>query len=97
MALDCFFADRIVLRLGTRALIECSRSSREAAGMPELPEVETMVRGVRRALAGAVLERLEVLDPSLLQNRGAEDFVRSAEGAVVESVERRGKWVILRL
>src|SRR5262245_33433759 len=65
--------------------------------MPELPEVETMVRGIRRALVGAVLDRLDVLDPFLLQNRGAEDIARSAEGARVESVERRGKWVVVGL
>ncbi len=35
--------------------------------MPELPEVETMVRGLRPALTGRKLRRLEVLDPSLIQ------------------------------
>ena len=35
--------------------------------MPELPEVETMVRGLRPALVGRRLRRLEVLDPSLVQ------------------------------
>ena len=34
--------------------------------MPELPEVETMVRGLRPALVGRTLRRVEVLDPFLL-------------------------------
>ena len=32
--------------------------------MPELPEVETMVRGLRPALEGRRLRRIEVFDPS---------------------------------
>ena len=34
--------------------------------MPELPEVETMVRGLRPALAGRVIERVTVHDPGAL-------------------------------
>ena len=34
--------------------------------MPELPEVETMVRGLRPAMLGRKLRRVEVLDPFLL-------------------------------
>ena len=34
--------------------------------MPELPEVETMVRGLRPALLGRTLRRVEVLDPFLV-------------------------------
>ena len=40
--------------------------------MPELPEVETMVRGLRPALEGRRLRRLEVLDPSLVQGCSAD-------------------------
>ena len=34
--------------------------------MPELPEVETMVRGLRPALSGRTLRAVTVHDPSLL-------------------------------
>ena len=33
--------------------------------MPELPEVETVARQLRRKMEGAVLVRLETLDPKL--------------------------------
>ncbi|MFO0959934.1 MAG: DNA-formamidopyrimidine glycosylase [Isosphaeraceae bacterium] len=64
--------------------------------MPELPEVETMVRGLRSAL-GDYLERIEVVDPFLLERVSAEDLERRAAGAAVRSVQRRGKWVVIEL
>ena len=65
--------------------------------MPELPEVETMVRGLRPALDGRTIEALEVRDPSLLQNCPAEALSRQARDAPVEAVGRRGKWVVIAL
>jgi formamidopyrimidine-DNA glycosylase len=65
--------------------------------MPELPEVETMVRGLRPALAGRVVRSLVVADPLLLQGCTAEELVRRGSGARVAGVGRRGKWVVLTL
>jgi formamidopyrimidine-DNA glycosylase len=65
--------------------------------MPELPEVETMVRGLQPALSGRRLRRLEVRDPSLVQGCSAEELARISRGATVSAVGRRGKWVVLTL
>jgi formamidopyrimidine-DNA glycosylase len=65
--------------------------------MPELPEVETMVRGLRPALTGRKLRRLEVLDPSLITVGSAADLSRHGRGATVLDVGRRGKWVVMTL
>ncbi len=65
--------------------------------MPELPEVETMVRGLRPAMAGRRISRLSVIDAHLLQGCSAEGIERRAGGAMVGSVGRRGKWVVLEL
>ena len=65
--------------------------------MPELPEVETMVRGLRPAMAGRRLAGATVHDPFLLQGVSAEDLERRAGGATVSAVDRRGKWVVIRL
>jgi formamidopyrimidine-DNA glycosylase len=65
--------------------------------MPELPEVETMVRGLRPALVGRRLVEVSVRDPFLLERCQAQEFERRARGAVVERVERRGKWVVITL
>ena len=56
--------------------------------MPELPEVETMVRGLRPALLGRRLRRLEVLDPSLVQGCSARRNWRGTAG-----VRRSTRWV----
>jgi formamidopyrimidine-DNA glycosylase len=65
--------------------------------MPELPEVETMVRGVRPALLGRKLRRLEILDPFLVQGCLAADLARHGRCATVSEVVRRGKWVVVTL
>ncbi len=65
--------------------------------MPELPEVETMVRGLRPVLAGRVLRAAKVSDPFLLQDVTAEEFERRVRGATVQGVARRGKWVVFTL
>jgi formamidopyrimidine-DNA glycosylase len=70
---------------------------RRESAMPELPEVETMVRGLRPLLTGQTLHRLRVQDPFLLEGVSAKELERRARGAKVEGVERRGKWVVLTL
>lgn len=65
--------------------------------MPELPEVETMVRGLRPALVGMHIQEAVVHDPFLLQPRAASDFESKVNGSIVDRVERRGKWVVIVL
>ncbi|MFO0909819.1 MAG: DNA-formamidopyrimidine glycosylase [Isosphaeraceae bacterium] len=73
------------------------RIQEEEQAMPELPEVETMVRGLRPAMVGFTLREAEVHDPFLLQGVSAEEFVRRVSGSEVRAVERRGKWVVIEL
>ena len=63
--------------------------------MPELPEVETMVRGLRPALVGRRVLEAEALDPLLLQGISAQELQDRLNCATVEVVERRGKWVVV--
>ena len=65
--------------------------------MPELPEVETMVRGLRPALVGRSVARIELHDPFLLQGCTAEEFARRSRNIEVAEVTRRGKWVVIGL
>src|SRR5439155_15482034 len=65
--------------------------------MPELPEVETMVRGLRPALEGRTIRALRVHDPFLLHGCSAEALQRRGRRARVAAVSRRGKWVVLAL
>jgi formamidopyrimidine-DNA glycosylase len=63
--------------------------------VPELPEVETMVRGLRPALSGRRLRGVTVHDPFLLQGCVGDELCRRLAGVWVEGVERRGKWVVI--
>ncbi|WP_337173381.1 bifunctional DNA-formamidopyrimidine glycosylase/DNA-(apurinic or apyrimidinic site) lyase [Paludisphaera sp.] len=65
--------------------------------MPELPEVETMVRGLRPALEGRRLASAELHDPSMLLGCTSEELAARCVGAVVSGVGRRGKWVVVEL
>ena len=65
--------------------------------MPELPEVETMVRGLRPAMEGLRIDVAEIADPFLLQGVSASEFVSKASGSSVDRVLRRGKWVVIVL
>ncbi|WP_437204889.1 bifunctional DNA-formamidopyrimidine glycosylase/DNA-(apurinic or apyrimidinic site) lyase [Planctomicrobium sp. SH664] len=68
--------------------------------MPELPEVETMVRGIRPLLEGARLIDVAACDcqckPILLEPQFPEIRQRSI-GQRIESVERRAKRVLIHL
>ncbi len=65
--------------------------------MPELPEVETMVRGLRPALVGHTIVEARICDPFMLQSISVAEFEGHIEGAGVERVMRRGKWVVIEL
>src|SRR5262245_55517855 len=65
--------------------------------MPELPEVETMVRGLRSVLEGRSIVAVRVLDPNLLVQISRREFERCLRGRRVQRVWRRGKWVVFDL
>jgi len=58
--------------------------------VPELPEVETFVRGLQ-PVVGAKIRRAEILD----QRLGLDG--RALEGARIECVARRGKHIVIQL
>jgi len=64
--------------------------------MPELPEVETVRRGLQPALEGARLERVQARRPDL-RFPLPEGFVQRLTGARVETLERRAKYLLGRL
>jgi len=64
--------------------------------MPELPEVETVCRGLEPVLKGARLTRVRQNRPDL-RFPFPERFVDRLEGAVVERLERRAKYLLFPL
>lgn len=64
--------------------------------MPELPEVETVRRGLQPALEGHRLTRVQARRPDL-RFPLPEGFVQRLTGARVEALERRAKYLLARL
>lgn len=64
--------------------------------MPELPEAETIVRGLKPVVTGACVRRTRVLRPDLLEVSPGR-FARQMKGRRIRTVSRRGKNVVLEL
>jgi formamidopyrimidine-DNA glycosylase len=65
--------------------------------MPELPEVETVVRQLEPEIEGHRIESLEVLDPRWSRPVLPERLGEEVGGATIEGFDRRGKYMLLRL
>lgn len=65
--------------------------------MPELPEVETVRRGLQIQLAEATIKSVNVLRPDSVAYPSVPDFVRLLTGRTFRSVDRRGKYLLLHL
>ena len=65
--------------------------------MPELPEVETIVRDIRPALLGRRLERVSLSHDDVLRGVTRRRLVRGLTGATVRDVFRRAKHAVLDL
>ncbi len=65
--------------------------------MPELPEVETIRAQLAPRLEGRVLARVEILDPRLTRPHDLFEVAEELEGDRVVAVQRRGKYLLLRL
>ncbi|MDR2895355.1 MAG: DNA-formamidopyrimidine glycosylase [Propionibacteriaceae bacterium] len=65
--------------------------------MPELPEVETVRRGLQRLVVGRVISRVEVLTQKSFGVVPPADLTSDLLGAGVTQADRRGKVMILEL
>jgi formamidopyrimidine-DNA glycosylase len=65
--------------------------------MPELPEVETIRRQLAPYLEGRTIERVRILDPRWTRPESPARVERELRGAVVEGLERWGKYLVWRL
>ncbi len=71
--------------------------------MPELPEVETIARGLRQGgqvglpVVGRVVQDAQVLWPRSIAKPEVADFLQRLRGQAVEDVYRRGKFICLTL
>jgi formamidopyrimidine-DNA glycosylase len=65
--------------------------------VPELPEVETIVRDLRPRLEGRQVRAAAVAEPGILRYPGAAEFRRRLAGRRLERVGRHGKFMLVAL
>lgn len=65
--------------------------------MPELPEVETTVRDLRPHVVGRTFREVKILIPRMVRVPSPEALREGLPGRRIESLERRGKFIIFRL
>src|SRR5215475_5444537 len=64
--------------------------------MPELPEVESVRRQLEPALVGRRFEHVRIDDPRLVRPHDPAEVAAELEGERVATLERRGKYLIVR-
>jgi formamidopyrimidine-DNA glycosylase len=66
--------------------------------MPELPEVEVLRRDLDREVVGRKVKAVEVHGTrSVRRHKRKKEFIEALEGRKVMGVDRRGKYLVLRL
>lgn len=65
--------------------------------MPELPEVETVRRGLQKHVSGRVIDSVEVLHPRVVRHQrdGEADLAALLSGGEIGEIRRRGKFLWL--
>ncbi|MBM7617477.1 formamidopyrimidine-DNA glycosylase [Weissella uvarum] len=64
--------------------------------MPELPEVETVRRGLTRLVKGRTVLSTEVRWPKIVNNMTPEEFDATLAQRKIEKIDRRGKYLLFR-
>jgi formamidopyrimidine-DNA glycosylase len=65
--------------------------------MPELPEVETVRRGLEKTVVGHRITAAEILLPKAVHPLSPAQFEQAVAGRIIESVGRRGKYLLFSL
>src|SRR3972149_3094246 len=64
--------------------------------MPELPEVETVVAGLRQTVLGRTIRKIEVLCPKIVKSN-LRSLTNRLPGQRIEEISRRGKNILFSL
>jgi formamidopyrimidine-DNA glycosylase len=65
--------------------------------LPELPEVETVVSDLRPHLSGRTITDVQVSNPAIVRHPNPTAFAAALRGRLIESLGRRGKYILFRL
>ena len=64
--------------------------------MPELPEVETVRRGLKKMILGKKISNIEIHYPKMIKT-DLNQFQKELPGQVIQSMGRRGKYLLFNL
>ena len=64
--------------------------------MPELPEVETVRRGLEKLILGKKISNIEIRYPKMIKT-DLNQFQKELPGQVIQSMGRRGKYLLFNL
>ena len=68
----------------------------EGGVMPELPEVETVRRGLEKLILGKKISNIEIRYPKMIKT-DLNQFQKELPGQVIQSMGRRGKYLLFNL
>lgn len=74
-----------------------SFSSKEREKLPELPEVETVRKGLEKLVVGKTIKEVVILWPRIIESPESELFAQQLIGQKIEKMARRGKFLIFKL
>jgi formamidopyrimidine-DNA glycosylase len=65
--------------------------------MPELPEVETIIRGLEKSIIGRKIINVRVREEKLIAFPEPGDFIVDLRGRKISNISRRGKYILINL
>ena len=69
---------------------------REGGAMPELPEVETVRRGLEKLILGKKISNIDIRYPKMIKT-DLDEFQKEMPGQVIQTMGRRGKYLLFYL
>ncbi len=65
--------------------------------MPELPEVETIITGLRELVINHTIKEVTVREDKLIAYPTKEEFEISIRNQIIKTINRRGKYILINL
>ena len=65
--------------------------------MPELPEVETIKKGLEKSILNKSIKKVKVSEPRIVKSPCLEEFKRQLRGKTFQKIIRKGKYLIFQL
>lgn len=65
--------------------------------MPELPEVETVKKTLKRLILNEKIVDVKVFYPSMIEGVRLNEFIETIKNQTIRDIKRRGKWLLFEL